>query len=173
MAKDERCAASVWMSTSTPVISAISLPDLRRDAPPPRRRICQHVDDGGDQLRGARGEIAVGDVKRIGLADIARIGEHAAAAAHLADGEIRIPHRPGVDTVAGEGGGAVRRAQINRRDVGVLQAGFFQRQHHDIVGARAFGEADAFAFEVAQACGCAPSGLTRMPWPLVMDWPAT
>ena len=65
----------------------------------------------------------------------------------------------------------IRRRQIDRRDVGIGEPGLLQRLHHDVVGAGTLGEADALALQVGdQRIG--ESFGTRMPWPLVMGWPA-
>ena len=124
----------------------------------PARGLCQPVDDlAGFPDIGVR-EIAVGEIERIGLGDLDGIDENAAALALLADREIRIPDRPGVDAAVGECRPRVGRRQIDRRDVLIGQPGLFQRRDHHVVGAGALGESDALALQVGDAANAGIGG---------------
>ena len=115
----------------------------------PAGRLGERRDGVAQHQRPARREVAIADKEGVGLAELARFDEDAAAVL-LPDGEIRIPDRPDVDAAARERGGRIRRAEIDGRDVAVAEARLLQRDDGDVVRAGALGEADALAFEVGK-----------------------
>ena len=117
-----------------------------RDAPPPTA-------PSATAHRGPRARVAVGvpqtrdwHVERIGLPDVRSSDQHAAAALELADCKIGIPDGLSIDAAAGKRSAGVGRAQISRRDVVKRKADLFERRHR---------------------------GLTMIPSPLAIGWPAT
>ena len=66
----------------------------------------------------------------------------------LGDRQERVPDGPGVDLVAGEGGGRVGRRQVDRLDVREGQAVLLQCGDQQVVGAGALADRDLPALEV-------------------------
>ena len=120
----------------------------------PLRARRRDVDDLLQQCAVLVREVAVGDVERVGLGDVACIDQNAAVLLGLGDREIRIPDRPGIDAAIGEGGAGVRRRQIDRCDVIIGQPGLLQGLDHDVMRAGSLGEADALALEVGNGLDC-------------------
>ena len=97
------------------------------------------------------GEIAVGQIERIGLGDFVGVDQDPPVLALLADRKIRIPDRPRLDAAIGECRPGIGRRQIDRRDILIGQSGLFQRGDHHVVRAAAFREPDALALQVGNA----------------------
>ena len=89
----------------------------------------------------------------------------------LADREERIPDRPGVDAALGEGGARIRRRQVDRRDVGVGEAGLLQRCTTRLWALDPLVKPMRLPLRSASV-RIGESFGTRMPWPLVIGWPA-
>src|SRR5258706_13492833 len=99
----------------------------------------------------AFGKIAVGDIERVGLGDLGGVDEDTAVLFGLADREIGIPDRPGIDAEVGEGRARIRRRQIYWSDIGIGEIGFFESLNDDIMGAGTLGESDALALQIRDA----------------------
>ena len=167
--KGERLAATVWMSSGNAGDGAQRFRHLVAVRLRPLRGRGRHIDDLLQDRPVAFGEIAVGDDRtRLVLVISEALTRIRPFCLVLADREIRIPDRPCIDAAIGEGGPGIRRRQIDRRDIGVGQAGLFQRLHDDVMGAGALGEADALALQIRDACGSVEWPGTRMPCPLVI-----
>ena len=76
------------------------------------------------------------------------VGELARAGRGLGGGEEGLPDHPGVDRALLERGAGVGRRQERDGDVGVLEAGAFERLDQQVVDVRALVEGDVLALEV-------------------------
>jgi hypothetical protein len=78
----------------------------------------------------------------------------------LGRGQERVPDHPGIDGAALEGGASPRPAAGTRLDVGIGDAGLFQRLDQQEVHVRALVQRDLPALQVGQAAQAGPFGTT-------------
>ena len=82
--------------------------------------------------------------------DARAVAERAGAGRGLRGGQERIPDHPGVDGALLEGRAGVGRRQERGLDVGIADAGLFQRLHQQVVDVGALVQRDVLALQVAR-----------------------
>src|ERR1700733_2543762 len=107
--------------------------------------------DRGDYLRVLAGEAAVNKKERVLRGNFSIEGQGARFLLQLRDGEERIPNRPGVDRAADEGGGGVRRSEINRSYRGPRKLDAFERGDEQIMCTGRLGDRHFLTLEAGDA----------------------
>ncbi|TPE46633.1 hypothetical protein FJM51_21615 [Amaricoccus solimangrovi] len=77
--------------------------------------------------------------------------EQPRAIALFAEGEIGIPHRPGIDRARREGRGGVGGREVARFDRIEAEPRELQRLNGEVVRARSLGERDTLALQIGEA----------------------